>query len=1682
MLLLILFGPAVPAAPPPAAAQTEDLSIEFVGSIGGSVTAVTIDANYAYIGEGAGLTILDISNPSQPQQVARLPLPRVVEDVQIVENYAYVAMGDAGLQIVDVNEPTNPTLSGNYIPLDTSIAYTHGLYVIDTYAYLAVGNSGLQIIDVRNPNNPTLVGIYIGTGNTIGNVYVMGSYAYLAAHSGGLEIVDVSNPAMPTLVASYDVFYASDVFVTTIYAYIIDDNNLRIVDISNPTMPTTIGSTYISGHPSSLHIDGNYAYVASGSTGLQIVDISNPINPVVISDHDTPGNVMDVYVWEDHAYIIHIGDGGTFHIVDISTPTVPTLAASYELFGNALDVQVLGDYAYVAAGSAGLQIVDISNPAIPVLAGAYDTGTAMAIHVVNGYAYVAGSRGGLQIVDVSNPTMPTLAANYDTLDYALSVYVVDRYAYVVGDFEGFQVVDVENPTSPMLIASTEPITIASDVQVVGNYAYVAAGDYDEPNPAILQVIDIRNPTRPVFAGEYTVQGPGRGSGVYISGDYAYIADYNTSLQIIDISNPTNPTLVGSYRGSTEGVYVVNNYAYAAKGSTGLQVIDVNNPAAPTEVGSFDTPGTAKDVYVSGDYIYIADDQAGLQILRIGTTTGEPDIRIDPTSLSFTAAELNSVSDPQLAATVNNPDPSQIILTEDDTLILDFDLPMVDSSDVQVGQQTYQQLILPGESAIDLVGKPALPLVSRWLALPPGKNATLQILDSQSQVLEGYTIYPAQEPPTDQDTTPPDFRIDTDLYGSDVFYPQRLALLEPPAQLRGVTVTPLRIYPFQHNPVTGQLRAYSHVRVKINFVDDTDGQLAQSRTRSPYFEDAYQGLLLNYDQAVETLPVDTGLSLAADGADFLIVTAPEFAEAANTLADWRNGQGLITEVRTTSETGQTAENIQAYIQNAYDTWSPAPAFVLLLGDAEFIPPHYGIEHSSHKYTRVGTDLYYATVEGDDYFPDISIGRISVDTLEQATTFINNVIDYERNPPTDEGFYDRVAVAAYFQDDNKDGFSNRRFTQTSEEIRDYLLTQGYSIERIYTTKSNVDPTNYNRGFYGNGEPLPAALLRSNGFAWDGDGADVANAVNQGIFLLNHRDHGWIGGWGDPEFRVSDVSNLQNGNLLPMVFSINCQTGWFDNETDSEDNNTDSAAIAFAESWQRNPNGGAIGVIASTRNSYSGHNDALVKGFYDALWPDFLPYSSASARFIGPPQHMGNVMNYGKMYYATEYGASDTRQIEFEEFHYFGDPTTRLWTAPPATTQQTFTIYNDGDADLQVTDIASEHDSCWLSTTPASGATLTIPPGGSEQVIVTVNPNCAPAGTNTDRLLVTSNDPDESPYPNGVNVSLTVPAVNELIFEDAAVNADSENQDGIVNPGETVDLNILVRNLGNAIVTDTLVTLTTDSPYVTILDGEGFYSSVQGDSLDGLIDDLFRFEIDPTAPAKTVIVFTLQMTAADGTTWEDTFAMVVEPDTTPPDEPANPSPVDEAIDQTDALTLTWTGGDPDGDQVTYDVYVSTRHPLQDLAIDPEERGCTDVVTPHCNLTDLTPDTTYFWYVVTTDEHGADTSGPVWMFTTASEAPGPQLNMNLAVSALITVTVLDADGAALANEPVTFTTNYGTVLPANTLTDEQGVAAVIVAADDNPGDATVTMTADGMTESLVVRFGDVTDIPAIYLPLIQR
>ncbi len=103
----------------------------------------------------------------------------------------------------------------------------------------------------------------------------------------------------------------------------------------------------------------------------------------------------------------------------------------------------------------------------------------------------------------------------------------------------------------------------------------------------------------------------------------------------------------------------------------------------------------------------------------------------------------------------------------------------------------------------------------------------------------------------------------------------------------------------------------------------------------------------------------------------------------------------------------------------------------------------------------------------------------------------------------------------------------------------------------------------------------------------------------------------------------------------------------------------------------------------------------------------------------------------------------------------------------------------------------------------------------------------------------------------------------------------------------------------------------------------------------------------------------------------------DNAAPYVPRNPSPADGAIAQSLAVDLHWTGGDPDGDAVTYKV-------LLDAEVEtPTTVICNDIAATTCDPGALAAETTYVWYVIATDAHGKSTAGPAWSFTTASAPP---------------------------------------------------------------------------------------------------
>jgi hypothetical protein len=263
------------------------------------------------------------------------------------------------------------------------------------------------------------------------------------------------------------------------------------------------------------------------------------------------------------------------------------------------------------------------------------------------------------------------------------------------------------------------------------------------------------------------------------------------------------------------------------------------------------------------------------------------------------------------------------------LIVDVEIPGMNAGISEEEGVAYQHLSIPTSGHTTKVGHPQLPMLGRFLAIPAEAQVTVEVsvevFEAPFQELEDYTIYPAQEPlPDIKDAPIPPFAIDTASYQQDAFYPTELATLEGPVTIRGNSMMILRMFPVQFNPVQKTLRVYSRLRVRLAF-EGGKSYFVEERFRSPAFDQMFKNLLLNADTALSS-------STAPDAAYeannlLLIITHPNFLNAANTLAEWKIRKGIPTEVRSTTQTGNTAGAIQQYIQNAYDNWNPPPTYVL-----------------------------------------------------------------------------------------------------------------------------------------------------------------------------------------------------------------------------------------------------------------------------------------------------------------------------------------------------------------------------------------------------------------------------------------------------------------------------------------------------------------------------------------------------------------------------------------------------------------------------------------------------------------------------------------------------------------------------------------------------------------------------------
>jgi len=401
---------------------------------------------------------------------------------------------------------------------------------------------------------------------------------------------------------------------------------------------------------------------------------------------------------------------------------------------------------------------------------------------------------------------------------------------------------------------------------------------------------------------------------------------------------------------------------------------------------------------------------------------------------------------------------------------------------------YDDPEMPGASSMQVPGAPMLPCLFEYVEIPHDVDISIDVISSSNDTKSGYSIRPAPPPaiPFAAGESGLDAATPTALstffgpvYSQDSFFPGITTGTEGGSNatalvMRGHRLLGLGFYPVQYNPVNATLLVHSQLVIKVKYSRPAQIQPVAESLRSEAFELIFVNILLNYDSFYLQCMQEAGFATICpppppdfqEGAEYLIITTETFKAQANRLADWKEQKGVPSEV-VIVQAGASAEDVKTVIDDAYNTWYPAPTYVLLLGDVEVIPANYDADHEARISTGpfssirvyqqqdhgiIASDLGYFNVDGQGYFPDMIYSRISVDTEEQARIIVDKIIQYEQSPPVDDSFYSSILSAGYFQDRApRNGREDELypFIYNLEAIRHYLKdNHGYDVYINYS----------------------------------------------------------------------------------------------------------------------------------------------------------------------------------------------------------------------------------------------------------------------------------------------------------------------------------------------------------------------------------------------------------------------------------------------------------------------------------------------------------------------------------------------------------------------------------------------------------------------------------------------------------
>ncbi len=376
-----------------------------------------------------------------------------------------------------------------------------------------------------------------------------------------------------------------------------------------------------------------------------------------------------------------------------------------------------------------------------------------------------------------------------------------------------------------------------------------------------------------------------------------------------------------------------------------------------------------------------------------------------------------------------------------SLQLHFTTPEWTEETIESGNGAFSKIEI-AERDIPFVtaeeGLPELPFFSTMIAVPNTGSVQLEQLSMVEDRSAIPPVYPYQNEVSNRSSA---LTLNDAFYQGDSVYPEEAVVVGQPVIMRNLRMVPVNIFPYAYDAASHELIVREDISFTINTINSQAvNEIHNERPLSRSFEPLYRSVLLNYDDIRDEEP-------AYQNPSILMVQCNNTAidDQVQQLANWKRNKGFEVTIVSTGDIGTSNTSIKAYIQDAYNTWENPPEYVILIGDvggSYDVATYYGASNGEG-------DHPYACLDGNDILPELFVGRLTIGDATDMMTILSKIVKYERTPYTgDTDWYHHSLLVG---DTSPSGLSCEI---TSKYVKEDILS--YDPTHTFTEMYSAQPS--------------------------------------------------------------------------------------------------------------------------------------------------------------------------------------------------------------------------------------------------------------------------------------------------------------------------------------------------------------------------------------------------------------------------------------------------------------------------------------------------------------------------------------------------------------------------------------------------------------------------------------------------